>query len=221
MPDRADVVVEGGGAVGQHRFHLAGRAGPTMCYSCRGVALQHVADRGMTLGGMAVNRAVEREVLRAVEPTATKAALAALASVEGQHEARRAALELARQQAQYEAHRARRQYDAVEPEKRLVTAELERRWNEALEAVARALLALAEDLETLLAGGAADDEDLAVLWCDSGLTNDGMGTLRLRVPGVPSYRDGDPGYERRRSRWSTSRLMFTKGAGAKLPRKER
>jgi hypothetical protein len=175
----------------------------------------------MTLGGMAVNRAVEREVLWAVEPAATKAALAALASVEGQHAARRAALELARQQAQYEADRARRQYDAVEPEKRLVTAELERRWNEALEAVARALLALAENLETLLAGGAADDEDLAVLWCDSGVKMMVWGTLRLRVPGVPSYRDGDPGYERRRSRWSTSRLMFTKGAGGKLPRKER
>ncbi|ARM14916.1 ATP-binding protein [Rhizobium sp. 9T] len=35
-------------------------------------------------------------------------------------------------QAQYEAARARRQYDAVDPGNRLVAGELERRWNEKL-----------------------------------------------------------------------------------------
>ena len=39
------------------------------------------------------------------------------------------------EQARYEAERARRQYDAAEPENRLVAAELERRWNRALEVV--------------------------------------------------------------------------------------
>jgi DNA invertase Pin-like site-specific DNA recombinase len=147
-----------------------GEAGSTVRYSCRGAALHHVADRCITVGGMAVDRAVEREVLRVVEPAATEAALAALATAEGEHEGRRAALDLARQHAQYEADRARRQYDAVEPENRLVAAELERRWNQALGEVARVdaqlrevptpaggvtdedragLLALAEDLETL------------------------------------------------------------------------
>ncbi|HEY5658082.1 MAG TPA: helix-turn-helix domain-containing protein, partial [Myxococcota bacterium] len=43
--------------------------------------------------------------------------------------------ELALEQARFEAERRRRQYDAVEPENRLVAAELERRWNEALEVV--------------------------------------------------------------------------------------
>ena len=47
---------------------------------------------------------------------------------------RGAALKL--EQARYEAERARRQYDAAEPENRLVAAELERRWNRALEVVA-------------------------------------------------------------------------------------
>ena len=50
---------------------------------------------------------------------------------------RRTVLELAVRQAQYEADRARRQYDAVEPENRFVAEELERRWNRALEEVAR------------------------------------------------------------------------------------
>jgi hypothetical protein len=47
------------------------------------------------------------------------------------------ALELTLRQAHYEAERARRQYDAVEPENRLVADELERRWNRALEEVER------------------------------------------------------------------------------------
>jgi hypothetical protein len=44
-------------------------------------------------------------------------------------------LELALQQARYEADPARRQYDAVDPDSRLVAGELERRWNEKLREV--------------------------------------------------------------------------------------
>ena len=41
-------------------------------------------------------------------------------------------IELALAQAQFEVGRAKRQYDAVDPDNRLVAAELERRWNERL-----------------------------------------------------------------------------------------
>jgi DNA invertase Pin-like site-specific DNA recombinase len=154
-----------------------GIAGASVRYACRGAPLHHPEDRCITFGGMAIDRAVAREVLRVVEPAATEAALAALATVEGQHEERRAALGLARQHAQYEADRARRQYDAVEPENRMVAAELERRWNQALEEVAHAdaelnevpasvegitseertrLLALAEDLPAIWSDPATD-----------------------------------------------------------------
>jgi hypothetical protein len=43
------------------------------------------------------------------------------------------ALELALEQARYETARARRQYDSVDPENRLVAGELEARWNVALQ----------------------------------------------------------------------------------------
>jgi hypothetical protein len=46
-------------------------------------------------------------------------------------------LELALQRARFEVAHARRQYDAVDPTNRLVASELERRWNEALQAVRR------------------------------------------------------------------------------------
>jgi hypothetical protein len=45
---------------------------------------------------------------------------------------KRRQLELALEQARYEAARAQRQYDAADPENRLVAGELERRWNERL-----------------------------------------------------------------------------------------
>jgi len=41
--------------------------------------------------------------------------------------------ELQLEQARYEARLAQRQYDAVDPDNRLVASELERRWNEKLE----------------------------------------------------------------------------------------
>lgn len=48
----------------------------------------------------------------------------------------RKALELALEKAKYEASRARRQYDAADPENRLGRSELENRWNAALVQVA-------------------------------------------------------------------------------------
>lgn len=58
------------------------------------------------------------------------------------HEQQEVHAQLARQwqqrleRAQYEAHLARRQYDAVDPDNRLVAAELERRWEAKLQALA-------------------------------------------------------------------------------------
>lgn len=56
-------------------------------------------------------------------------------------------LELILEQARYEATRARRRYEAVDPENRLVAGELDRRWNERLIAVRE----LEGERETLLA----------------------------------------------------------------------
>src|SRR5690606_9316527 len=45
---------------------------------------------------------------------------------------KRRQIELALEQARFEASRAQRQFDTVDPANRLVAAELERRWNERL-----------------------------------------------------------------------------------------
>jgi hypothetical protein len=77
--------------------------------------------------------AVSREVLRVVNPGAVEASKRA-----SEEEARGlddvvSSLSLAAEEARYAVDRARRQYDAIDPENRLVAAELERRWNVELE----------------------------------------------------------------------------------------
>ena len=81
---------------------------------------------------MRVDRVVAQEVLDRLQPLGIEAALAAVQAQTEQRSDKRRGIENAVQQAQYEAARARRQYDAVDPENRQVASELERRWNERL-----------------------------------------------------------------------------------------
>jgi excisionase family DNA binding protein len=87
-------------------------------------------------------------------------------------------VELALEQARYEAGRARRQYDAIDPDNRLVAAELEKRWNERLMVVR----SLETELEGLTMSPAADltpadrerlmtlGADLQQAWTRAGVT---------------------------------------------------
>src|SRR5215813_12556459 len=72
-----------------------------------------------------------------LKPLGIDAAVKALATQTSEISAARRQLELALQEARFSAAYARRQYDAVDPDNRLVASELERRWNEALQVVHR------------------------------------------------------------------------------------
>jgi DNA invertase Pin-like site-specific DNA recombinase len=108
-------------------------SGAVVRYTCR---TQVAAGCGLAFGGLRVEATLEREILRVLTPGAIEAALASADAVADDTAATRRAVELELREARYEADRARRQYDAVEPEHRLVTATLEQRWNAALERVA-------------------------------------------------------------------------------------
>lgn len=118
-------------------------------------------------------------------PTATQAAgieaaLAAQTVRSRASEDKRRQVELALEQARYEVGRARRQYDAVDPDNRLVAAELETRWNERLTVVRD----LETDLEELTTSSATeptpvDHERLMLLgadlqraWTSAGVTSE-------------------------------------------------
>jgi hypothetical protein len=97
----------------------------------------------LTVGGLRVDRAVEPAVLDAIQPAGVTAALEALERMRSEHDRTRQALTLAVEKARYEAQRAQRQYDRVDPDNRLVAGELERRWHETLAQVAEAAARLA------------------------------------------------------------------------------
>jgi DNA invertase Pin-like site-specific DNA recombinase len=116
------------------RLHVSysGVGGYVPRYSCRGAALNHGADRCISFGGLRVDEAIGREVLRVLTPGAIEAACRMAEATTQERSAVHRAAELELREARYEAERAQRQYDAVEPEHRLVAATLERRWNAAL-----------------------------------------------------------------------------------------
>jgi len=89
----------------------------------------------IAFGGIAMDAAVAQEVLRVVEPLALEAAVLASQEEAVQQDEVLAALRCDLEAASYAARRAEKQYDAADPENRLVVDELERRWNEALHRV--------------------------------------------------------------------------------------
>ena len=113
--------------------HYSGKIGRYNCYGARD---HHGTERCISIGS-GVDAAVSTEVLRLVRPLGVAAAVKAIEAQTGEISAAQRQLELALSQARYEVTHARRQYDAVDPANRLVAGELERRWNEALQNVAR------------------------------------------------------------------------------------
>jgi hypothetical protein len=118
------------------KLHVA-YSGKIGRYHCYGARVNHGTKRCISIGGLGTDAAVGAEVLRILRPLGIDAAVKALAAQATETSAAQRQLELALQQARYEAAHAHRQYDAVDPSNRLVAGELERRWNEALQAVHR------------------------------------------------------------------------------------
>lgn len=113
-------------------------------YVCSKASRNHGADLCISFGGLRPDEAIAQEVLRALEPHAVEAALRAHEMLVKDADERGRTLELQVQQARYEADLAGRRYEAVDPAKRLVAAELEARWNTALERVAHGERAMQE-----------------------------------------------------------------------------
>jgi DNA invertase Pin-like site-specific DNA recombinase len=123
-----------------------GTKGDVGRYNCDATRSNPGADPCISFGALRVDEAVGAEIVRLLQPLGVEAAVHAITECEHQSGEKQRQLELALEQARYEAARARRQYDTVDPDNRLVAGELERRWNTALAAVR----ALEEELEALL-----------------------------------------------------------------------
>ncbi|AGA24949.1 recombinase family protein [Singulisphaera acidiphila] len=120
------------GRCGQRMMVTYGGPANRLRYYCARAMVEYAAPLCQGLAGSVLDDLVAAQVLAALEPAALELDLAAADDLDqerGQlHRNWRQRVERAR----FEAERARRQYDAVEPENRLVLRELERRWEEAL-----------------------------------------------------------------------------------------
>ena len=101
-------------------------------YECRAASSSGELGCGY-MGTHNIDAVVEEKLLEVVQPAAVEAAMRAEQELRTDRDEKRRSKELALEQARYEVQRAWRQYEAVEPENRLVATELERRWNVALE----------------------------------------------------------------------------------------
>ena len=89
----------------------------------------------VSCSGKAVEDAVSQQLLQAIQPTTIAAAMEAAQRAGERHREQRQALQLELEHARYDAQLAGRRYERVDPDMRLVAAELEARWNSALERV--------------------------------------------------------------------------------------
>jgi DNA invertase Pin-like site-specific DNA recombinase len=101
-------------------------------YSCSRATVDYAAPVCQGLSGRVLDDLVAAQVLAALEPAALELSLAAADAIAQERARLHRDWQHQVERARYETERARRQYDAVEPENRLVARELERRWEEAL-----------------------------------------------------------------------------------------
>lgn len=101
-------------------------------YSCSRAAIEYAAPLCQGLAGRALDDLVATQVLAALQPAALELSLAAADDLQQERERLHQNWQQRLERARYEAERTRRQYDAVEPENRLVARALERRWEETL-----------------------------------------------------------------------------------------
>jgi len=112
------------------RMYPSYRSKSTAYYACRRGKGEGSTCRGLEAG--AVDDLVAQQVLRALEPATLELSLRAIEDVHRERERLHRHWRQRPERATYEADRAERQYQAVEPENRLVARSLERQWEEAL-----------------------------------------------------------------------------------------
>jgi DNA invertase Pin-like site-specific DNA recombinase len=136
------------GAALLHGLVVCGRCGSRMGvsygrgdrhrrYECRRAQAEYAAPVCQSFLAREIDRTVAEAFLEAVRPAGLEATIAALHGLEAERRSVDRQWQLRLERARYEARLAQRQYDAVDPDNRLVARELERRWEAALAEVGR------------------------------------------------------------------------------------
>ncbi|HTT54999.1 MAG TPA: recombinase family protein, partial [Streptosporangiaceae bacterium] len=109
------------GRLMQVNYHSSGRP----AYRCGRASQMYGASTCQLIGGRRLHETVLDELLAVLAPASLAATAQALADARARHRQNLAVFERAAERARYEAGRALRQYDNIEPENRLVARTLE------------------------------------------------------------------------------------------------
>jgi hypothetical protein len=107
-------------------------AGSGLRYSCARGVIDYAEPLCQSLSGQRLDALISTQVLSVLQPAALELHLAAAADVAQERQRLHQHWQQQLERARYQTERAARQYQAVEPENRLVGRELERRWEDAL-----------------------------------------------------------------------------------------
>jgi DNA invertase Pin-like site-specific DNA recombinase len=107
--------------------------GRNLRYCCARAQTSYGEKECQSLSGWRLDRFLSAQVLAALEPAALELHLAAAADIEQQRQLLHQQWQQRLERVRYQADLAARQYGNVDPANRLVAAELERRWEAALQ----------------------------------------------------------------------------------------
>jgi DNA invertase Pin-like site-specific DNA recombinase len=169
-------------------------------YVCDYEFFEYGGPRCQSLTAAYPDRLIETLVLAAVEPAALELSLRATEQLERNRQQVLDHWQQRLERAEYETNRAKRQYDAVEPENRLVIRELERQWQQRLAERQQ----LAEDYARFQADQSPDltsmdrdrirrlAADLPALWhAETTTAVDRRAVVRLLIDSVELTRHGE------------------------------
>lgn len=181
------------------RMSVAYFAGRTV-YSCANFATNYGGSRCLQLVGRTIEAWVSEQALIALQPASLELSLESLKHIEIERESLERVWQQKLERVAFEVGRAKRQFDAVEPENRLVARQLERCWEEKLvnqrrerEAYEQFLQAQPRQLTpTQVEAIQQLAEDVPALWYAAGTTaRDRKEILRLIIEQVTVNVEGD------------------------------
>jgi DNA invertase Pin-like site-specific DNA recombinase len=212
-PRQGEALLQGIVICGRCGRHMRVRTGGRRpAYACYQANRDYGAPRCQHFTARHVDKAVIDLFLEAVQPARLEVALAAVEQIETQRDMLAAQWQKRLERARYEAELARRRYEQVDPDNRLVAGELEQRWEERLRESKRLQqewqraqqqeLAPLSEADRQLIRELADD--LPALWHAETTTNaERKHLLRCLIQDVSLDRFSRPGVSIIHVRWHT------------------
>lgn len=187
------IVVCGVCGQGMKTFHYGKKERRSPGYMCGRAYAKGDASLCQTMTARPVDAAVVEAFLEAASPLSLDVSLQVLDKIEQDLSEQRRQWQLQLEQARYQVRRAERQYQAVDPDNRLVAAELEKRWEEALAQLTQLEQAYTEAEQQAAEQLSAEEreaviklvQDLPTIWqADTTTQADRKQLLRLAIESV-------------------------------------